>query len=347
MPGETVLERRPVRTDVDPGRRDLPAGLPPQEEHAYYDISMLKQPTWKTEVASYFFLGGLSAGAYLVSRMADRFGGERLRPVTRAGTAVAAVTVVPCAPLLIADLGDPKRFHHMLRVWKPSSPMNLGAWTLTAYSGAVAAAVLREWLLDRPDDGERGMLGRLTDAALLAVTDAAGVPVALLLAGYTGVLLSATSTPVWSKNPWLGPMFSASALSTGAEAVRLVLGLTAALRGEPTGEADEALKKIDAFAHVAEALTAAGFGAAAGSLAKPLTSGQAALPFWGAALGLMAGEVLNHLPLSGRAKRWSGILASLAGLAGGYALRWAIVHAGPPSANDPRAAREASRRARR
>ena len=36
--------------------------------------------------------------------------------------------------MLVLDLGDPLRFHHMLRVFKPSSPMSLGTWSLTAYS---------------------------------------------------------------------------------------------------------------------------------------------------------------------------------------------------------------------
>src|SRR5581483_11731146 len=128
----------------------------PQQEHAYYDVSMLKPPVWSWEVAAYFFLGGASAGAYLLSRMADRFGGPRHRHVVRAGTAAAAVAYLPCAPLLIADLGDPSRFHHMLRVFKPHSPMNLGAWTLTAYGGAGAAAVLREWLRGDVSDADRG-----------------------------------------------------------------------------------------------------------------------------------------------------------------------------------------------
>ena len=35
---------------------------------------------------------------------------------------------------LVLDLGQPSRFHHMLRVVKPSSPMSLGTWCLTAYS---------------------------------------------------------------------------------------------------------------------------------------------------------------------------------------------------------------------
>ena len=44
--------------------------------------------------------------------------------------------------LLIADLGRPERFHYMLRVVKPSSPMSVGTWILTAYgpgSGVAAA----------------------------------------------------------------------------------------------------------------------------------------------------------------------------------------------------------------
>ena len=36
--------------------------------------------------------------------------------------------------MLVSDLGDPLRFHHMLRVFKPSSPMSLGTWSLTVYS---------------------------------------------------------------------------------------------------------------------------------------------------------------------------------------------------------------------
>ena len=36
--------------------------------------------------------------------------------------------------MLVLDLGDPLRFHHMLRVFKPSSPMSLGTWSLAAYS---------------------------------------------------------------------------------------------------------------------------------------------------------------------------------------------------------------------
>ena len=43
----------------------------------------------------------------------------------------------------------------MLRVFKPWSPMNLGAWVLTAYSGVAAVALLREWARGRGEEDQR------------------------------------------------------------------------------------------------------------------------------------------------------------------------------------------------
>ncbi len=330
--GEGLGVRGPSPAEFTPLN---PSSSPPRGEGdkapSYYDVSMLKPPVWGWEIATYFFLGGVSAGAYLLARMAERFGGGR--EVTRVGAAVAVGAAVPCAPLLIKDLGDPKRFHHMLRVWKPQSPMNLGAWTLTAYTGTAFLALLREWLRGA-DESERPEWGRVADGLVVAVTDAAGVPLALLLAGYTGVLLSATATPAWAKNPWLGPLFSASAISTGAAAISL------ALEWRKDGRGREALEGIDTAAHLAEAAALTGYLAAAGRLAGPLTHGSQVGPFWGAVASLAVSEALKHLAPRGR---WWSMAASVLGLAGSYALRWAFVHAGPPSANDPDAARWASR----
>src|SRR5579884_1535662 len=71
---------------------------------SYYDIPLLKKPVWTKEIGIYFYLGGLSAGSYLLARLAERFGGEKYRSITRAGTAIALVAIAPCPPLLIYDL---------------------------------------------------------------------------------------------------------------------------------------------------------------------------------------------------------------------------------------------------
>ena len=54
---------------------------------------------------------------------------------------VALGVVLPAPALLIADLGRPGRFLNMLRIFKPRSPMNLGAWCLAAFSATGAGAV--------------------------------------------------------------------------------------------------------------------------------------------------------------------------------------------------------------
>jgi formate-dependent nitrite reductase membrane component NrfD len=329
----------------------------PQREPSYYDISMLKAPVWKWEIASYFFLGGLSAGAFTIARLAEHFGGGDYRSITRAGTFVAAAALVPCAPLLIHDLGDRKRFHHMLRVFKPHSPMSLGSWTLTAYSGVVAVALLRQWAMGRSGN-EHASLANLaealqkSDGAIVAISDAAGVPLAILMAGYTGVLLSCTATPLWSGNPWLGPLFSASAIGSGAEAISAALDLSQGSgtaqkligagrsRTRQNEKAQRVLCKISTASHAAEDLALAGFLRRAGPLARPLTRGKMKPHLWASIAGLLGGEVLKHLPLpSPRLRRFARMLGCCVGLASGFSLRWALVYGGHESASDPSAAR--------
>ena len=314
------------------------------QEPSYYDVPMLKPPVWTWEVPVYFFLGGLSAGAYILARVAERFGGKRYHEVTRAGTVIAALAALPCPLLLIADLGDPKRFHHMLRIWKPASPMNLGTWTLIGYSSVLALATLREWLRETEHSASFGAIehaeGSFLDESVAALSDAAGVPLALLLAGYTGVLLSSTANPIWSKNPWLGALFSASAMSTGSAAIGLALEV-----GDASQEAREVMHQVEVSARVAEAITLTGYLEAAGDLAAPLTRGEWAPYLWGGTVGagIIAPTILERLPLGGKARRWAKIASCILTLVGGLATRWAILHAGHTSANNPDAARQASR----
>src|SRR5947207_14280072 len=102
------------------------------QNEGYYNYPVVRRPVWTWEVPTYFWLGGMAAGAYVTAALAQNFGSADDRRVAAGGYYVAAAALVPCAPLLIADLGRPDRFYHMLRTFKPLSPMNLGAWTLTA-----------------------------------------------------------------------------------------------------------------------------------------------------------------------------------------------------------------------
>lgn len=327
-------------TGVATTRPPTPYKQDPQQEPSYYNVSILKSPPWKWEIAWYFYLGGLSAGAYTIGRLAERFGGPKYRQISRTGAYVSLLSFLPCPPLLIHDLGDPKRFHHMMRVFKPTSPMNLGTWSILGYSGMSAAEALRQYILDKYPPHRRSPLLRNTNRAIELAHDAAGIPFALAVAGYTGVLLSSTANPLWSKNKWIGPLFSASAMSTGAAATSLALTLTA--KGGGNEASHRALDKIDTAAHVAEATCLAGYLKAAGPKARPLTQGKMSAHLRISIGGLIVAELLKLLPFTGRLHRFARTLSAIVSLTSGFSLRWGMVHGGHQAANDPHLARLAT-----
>ena len=173
----------------DDGGREQPM-VPRAQFRSYYGRPVLKPPVWEWKIPAYLFTGGLSAGSALIAAGADLTGRPALR---RAGRLSGLAGLGASMYLLVADLGRPERFGHMLRVLKPTSPMSVGTWILVAYgpgSGIAAAAELIP-------PGLRGTAaGRLLHAAgrpagLWAAAVAPGV------ASYTAVLLAHTAVPAW------------------------------------------------------------------------------------------------------------------------------------------------------
>lgn len=347
-PAAATLPASPSAEHVRPAPGVSPRHDPQARpaEPSYYDVPMLQRPLWKWEIATYFYLGGLSAGAYLLGRVADRVGGRQYRDVAKIGAYVAMAALLPSPPLLIHDLGDPKRFHHMLRVWKPTSPMNFGTWAIVAYSGMAAFEVVRQYLTNnasRISPAQRQKLLKLmNNGTLLLIHDAAGVPFSLIVAGYTGVLLSCTSNPLWCKNPWLGPLFSASALSTGSEAISLVMDLTH--RQSPDREtAQRSLQNVDSAAHLAELACMSGFMKFAGEKAWPLHRGKSKKNHWFSIGGIIGCELLKRLEFPRPLRRPMRVLSALLGLGAGLSLRWGMIFGAHEAAADPHLSRVVSR----
>lgn len=294
---------------------------------AYRDVPILKQPTWNNEVAAYFFFGGISAGAALLGSLAEVFGGERRKELARTAHYVSFATLLPCPPLLIDDLGSPERFHHMLRVFKPSSPMNLGSWSLLVHGAGATVTVMA--MLAR--EGRMPLIGwllRLLPERLLA---GLGIPSSFVLAGYTGVLLGTTSIPVWYTSPLLGALFMSSSLTTGAAAT----SLAAALTGRDSHEDHQTLASLGLALGAAEMTLLGGYAVTSGEAAKPLFQGAERALLAGSAVALTAALVLDAISVvTGRQGKFAGILASASAIAGGAMLRWAIVRAGRASAAD-------------
>jgi formate-dependent nitrite reductase membrane component NrfD len=304
----------------------------------YYDYPVVRRPVWTWEVPAYFWLGGMAGGAFVTASLAQTLGSADDRRVAADGYYLAAAALIPCAPLLIADLGRPERFHHMLRIFKPLSPMNLGAWTLTGFTPLAFARAASHAADAGLLTGPLRALARLVPRRL---TELAGSLLGLTLAGYSGVLLGATNVPLWAKSKLLGGVFMASALSSGSAAVTL----QAARRGAPEATLHR-LAAVESAAALGEMAMVTGYLVQSGKTARPLTTGRFAAPFWLGAVG--AGGVLPLLlhwfarRSNGRMLRALSTTAAVCTVAGSLALRWSIFEAGKESSADQAASFELS-----
>jgi formate-dependent nitrite reductase membrane component NrfD len=327
------LALEPIPTPLLPPAREVLQLARPEKagEPGYYGLPMLKRPLWGREVALYFFAEGISAGCYVLAAAAEFFGGPSHKKVVRFARFISFGAMVPCPTLLIGDLGRPERFLHMLRVFKPSSPMNLGAWSLTALGIPVTCLALAQapGLSPRP---LRGALQWLPSRPVALL----GLPPAFIMMSYPGVLLATTSTPMWAHTRALGALLASSSMATSAAA----LALASAIHPFMDERARDAIHNIERAAHLCGAGAMAIYLYQAGPVAAPLTHGRQAKTFWIGAMG--CGLVLPWLLRRAqprKANRKLIVVSALLTLAGGLALKWSIVHAGHDSALDPEANR--------
>ena len=198
--------------------------VPKAEFSSYYGKPVLKPPVWEErDIAGYLFTGGIAAGTALLAAGAEITDRPSLRRSMRLSS-LAALAVSGAA--LVHDLGRPERFANMLRVFKPTSPMSVGSWLLSAFALPAGIGVMDEVpvLVPRP---LRRVVRRLSrPAAMSAAVLGSGV------ATYTAVLLCDTSAPSWhAAYPELPFVFAGSALS-GSAGLALMLA--------PTNEAGSA-----------------------------------------------------------------------------------------------------------
>lgn len=292
-------------------------------QSTYYGLPVVKAPHWRWLVITYFFFGALAGGAFVVGTVADFF--SRDRALTRAARYLSLAALLPSPPLLILDLGRPERFLNMLRIVKLRSPMSLGSWALSGL-GLFASIVAGLQVLS-------DMRGREVMPGVRRAAEIAGMPFAVFVCGYTGVLLAITNIPIWARNTYLlGPTFVASAFSSTFAALSLILGVT----GESRQTARQ-LQRAETVALGTElSLLVLGL-ARLGKLGRPLTAPPLGLLFWPWTVGLgLVSPLILQLAGQGKDRPLSlRILTSLLVLSGSYSLRTLMVFAGRRSAERP------------
>jgi formate-dependent nitrite reductase membrane component NrfD len=292
---------------LDRLREDAARSTPARPIAGYYGRPVLKPAIWTWEVPAYLFIGGASGICAVLAAVAGYAGDAGLARDARH----LAVTGAALSPLLlISDLGRPERFLNMLRVFKPQSPMSVGAWVLAVFCAAEFGSMAGH-MAGSP---AAGVIARLCDAvaALLGV----------VLATYPGVLMGATAIPVWNRFARVLPWhFAASSLGAAVSMLELaghrvpslnILGIAAAV-------------SVTALALVTDFRRDA--------VSKPLVSGRSGN------LSL-AGDILSGpLPLGLRFTAgfwpWTRLVAAACAVLGSLLTRFAWVAAGRQSAADP------------
>jgi hypothetical protein len=295
----------------------------------YYDRPVLKPSVWSIDIPLYYFLGGaagaalsLGAAIQLVSPAEQ----HELRRLSAVCHWIGIIGSTAGAGFLIHDLGRPSRFLYMLRVFRPTSPMNMGSWIL---SFAAPSAIATGLFLNRP--GWLGVIGEIS-GYVSGVFGAA-------LAAYTGVLVSNTAIPVWQESRrWMPVLFAASGAATAGSIIEI------AYRGEAGRSIFRIFGTAGRVAEIAASLQVERTAAAIPRVAEPLRRGRPAL-LWKAASALtVASLTLSLIPSKSRKK---AVAAGLLGAAGSLCMRLAVHYVGNASARDPRAAFQQQRTAMR
>jgi polysulfide reductase chain C len=285
---------------------------------------------WGFPVALDLFFAGLAAGAFCFSVVAGRRKGREFEAHARAGAYLAPIALVLGLSMLVIDLMNKPRFWLTLTVLNTDSPMSLGVWLLTVFALITVLYALC-WLPDAvrnrvpiirtltsPGNVYRGFVGLV------------GIPFALAVSVYTGVLLAAASHPLW-RNPALPLLFCFSAMATGFSGGALVARrLDRKEKSEKTDRWLTSMYRIvlPLYLLVALIFIALPFGGGRPGVGLVLFTGLYGVLWWCGAFGI--GIVLPLVLVVRKSPMkpvgMSTVLYSL--LAGGLLMRLILVYAG-------------------
>jgi formate-dependent nitrite reductase membrane component NrfD len=279
-------------------------------ERGRYGRPVIKQPVWKPEIPFYFYTGGLGGASAGLAALSELRGNDEL---ARRAWLLALGGAAASPALLISDLGVPRRFLHMLRMFKVTSPMSVGSWLLSAFGATTAPAALDAWT---------GVLPPPLGVGARAASALLGLPVST----YTAALIANTAVPVWHEARRVLPALfaSGSAVSAGAAAMMVT----------PPAAAGAARRLAIAGAAAELATTVVMERRLRGRVGRPYHEGKAQALGRLAQAFTLAGGVAAAV--AGRERR--GALGAGAALtAGALCERWSVFVAGSQSAVDPQA----------
>jgi hypothetical protein len=212
------LREQAWKDGIVPGKGVDVAGGPIPRKPGYYGQAVVKPPVWTWQVPLYFFMGGIAGMSAVIASGAAIFHQVDLARAAMWVSAIAGAILSPI--LLIMDLGRPRLFLNMLRVFKHRSAMSMGAWILSLFGACVVPGLIAlELHAHQIFTGGLDQLLRVAAGFFIFGSAIFGT----LLATYTGVLLGATAIPAWFLHRTLLPIhFGTAGLGSAAGLLELL-----------------------------------------------------------------------------------------------------------------------------
>lgn len=159
-------------------------------------------------IATYFYLTGLSAGSFIISTMAYGFGMVRFKPLGKIGVVMATCLLIVAPMILLIDLEQPLRFWHLIIYLRITSPITWGTFLLSLYP---MNCMVYGYFMFKGDLKKTKIFGLI------------GIPLALLVHGYTGFILALGKARVLWNTAIMPPIFLVSAMVSGLALMILVV----------------------------------------------------------------------------------------------------------------------------
>jgi polysulfide reductase chain C len=268
--------------------------------------------TYDWMIVTYFFLGGLSVGAYLFS-VAANYWKQEFKPLAKKSAVLSLIALAIGMFILLYDLGKPDRAWRLFTSFNPHSMISWGVWVLNIYG---LMNLIYTCLLFKAKEEVAKKFAYI------------GLPFAILTATYTGMLLTQAPARVLWHTALIPVLFLNGALISGIALVMLF---------SVKAQNIELLSKLGRFVAcliilelvmiLGEFIVLLNGGTEYVAVAKSLLSGQIGCLFIG--FEVVLGAVIPAaMLLKRKTSVFTQALASLLILVGIFAMRYVIVVGG-------------------
>ncbi|OEH86623.1 hypothetical protein BHU72_10225 [Desulfuribacillus stibiiarsenatis] len=164
---------------------------------------------WDIRVTLDLFFGGVGVGAFLLSVYLSSTKKDNSGQLVRISAYVAPVAVMLGLLFLVTELGRPEKFITTLFRVNPQSVLSIGVYLQTAF---VIISLGYAYMLYSNQ--------QQTNNQLVKLIQLIGVPFAIAVGLYHGLLLASVERPLWSE--LIVPIFFVSSIASGIALVTII-----------------------------------------------------------------------------------------------------------------------------